>query len=1149
MRDKRISDLMNIKGRFLRSASIERDFQDPTAMEGYVVTDFARSCLARVAHGLRPRSAERAWRMTGDYGSGKSSFALLLAHSLAPSNFGIPKPIQKEIVSKQLGSPSQSLLPILVSCSRQPLGISILAGLRTSLINSVRSSKRRTLITQIDAELKRGVPDDNMVIDAILKSRAVLIAEGGVNGLLLILDELGKFLEFAAARSDVQDVFLLQRMAEEASRSGETPLFVVCLLHQGFNAYADRLGQSAQREWEKVAGRFEEIVFNQPVEQLATLIASALGVNASKIPTAQSEELVSAMSSAHAFGWFGSAGLNPLLKQAAHLYPLHATVLPVLIRIFRRFAQNERSLFSFLLSDEPFGLQSFSRNTLNMNSLYRLHNFYDYVRANFGHKLSAQSYRSHWNLIDSTIESFTTDDDTQIKILKTVGVLNLLNDADLVPTEEALGCALGRGACLQEKQLSFLLQILRNQKRVLYDRGRARGLCLWPHTSVDLQKAYEDASEATSKPERVVDAVQSVLETRPLVARRHYIETGNLRHFDIRYCSTSELVLLRNSIADSDGKCLIVLPENASERAEALQFVQQNDFFKEDRWLVAISEPLSSLKGLLHEVQRWEWISANTLELNSDKYAREEVSRQLAAARLQLHNRLQTLLGWTPNSNEAKVDWFSQGRRIQIANRRQLNEQLSLICRRVYPSAPRISNELVNRRKLSSAAAAARMRLIERMFSNAEKPLLGMQSEKKPPEMSMYLSVLKQTGIHQTRKGHWLFQEPEHSNDVANLRPALQLIRQIAERNPEGRVNVASLFQELRKPPFGLRDGLIPLVLSAFALINESETAFYKDGTYLPEFGAEAMLILTKDPKRFDIQYCQIKGLRADLFKELLALLSLERQPGRKAELLTIVKQLCTFVAKLPSYTHNTRHLSAPAIAVRDAILRARDPIKLLFQELPNSCGHPPIRPTGMKPRSSFLKTLKSALLELEAAYPQLQKRLRVELKRALKVEEMSEEYRHTITDRAKNLLLLVQEAKLRAFCFRLQDHNLAEPEWLESIGSFLSLKPPSKWHDAEEGTFRTELNQMTSRFISVEAIEFADTKRPAGTGGLRVAITERSGLSLDQVVHFENHEESKLMEIQRGFAAILKQHGRLGVAAASRAIWEVLEDGSKRNA
>src|SRR5204863_3442325 len=117
---------------------------------------------------------------------------------------------------------------------------------------------------------------------------------------------------------------------------------LVCLLHQGFNAYADLLNQPAQREWEKVAGRFDQIVFSQPVEQVANLIASALNVRVDEIPKAQAVALRLAMGETIELGWFGPADRQSLMDLAARLYPLHPTVLPVLLRVFRRFGQNER---------------------------------------------------------------------------------------------------------------------------------------------------------------------------------------------------------------------------------------------------------------------------------------------------------------------------------------------------------------------------------------------------------------------------------------------------------------------------------------------------------------------------------------------------------------------------------------------------------------------------------------------------------------------------------------------------------------------------------------------------------------------------------------------------------------------------------------
>ena len=119
---EKISELFHIRNRFLRSAHLERDFQDPGVFSGYVMTDFARSCLARMAEGLKPRSGQRAWRMTGDYGSGKSSFALLLAHWFAGHNSSFPSHIRRVVDVHQLGVQRPRFLPVLVTCSAPGTG-------------------------------------------------------------------------------------------------------------------------------------------------------------------------------------------------------------------------------------------------------------------------------------------------------------------------------------------------------------------------------------------------------------------------------------------------------------------------------------------------------------------------------------------------------------------------------------------------------------------------------------------------------------------------------------------------------------------------------------------------------------------------------------------------------------------------------------------------------------------------------------------------------------------------------------------------------------------------------------------------------------------------------------------------------------------
>ncbi len=1142
--ETRVASILRTKSRYLRSAHLERDFRDPDIFSGYVVTEFTRACLERMAEGLAAQSGQRAWRLTGDYGSGKSSFALLFSHWFAGNDSYFPPEIQSKLDLDQQAIPNRRLVPTLVTCTRESLATSILKALRTTLIELSTARSISRLVVEIDLLLKsKNDPNDHQVIDIILKVNSSIIAESKGKGLLLVIDELGKFLEFAAINPQRQDVFLLQQLAEAACRSRNEPLFVVCLLHQGFSDYADHLNQLEQREWEKVAGRFEQIIFNQPLEEIAQLIASALNVRTDLLPPPKAKGVKEAMKETLELGWFGASS-KILVSLAPQLYPLHPTVLPILIRIFRRFGQNERSLFSFLLSSEPFGLQVFAEDLLQDSEPYCLHNLYDYVRTNFGHKLSGRSYRSHWNLIDSVIESFATDDELVVNVLKTVGILNLLNDNDLAATEGAIICAVaGHNPSLQKK-VKLAIAELRKHRRVLYDRGRVRGLCLWPHTSVDLEKAYEDACRAVDTPKKVAEVIDDYLETRPIVARRHYIETGNLRHYAIQYCSVQELPeLLKERFEEADGVIVIPLCETQVERLDALAFTELPEIKRRRNWLIAVPQALSNLASLVQEVQRWEWILTNVPELNADKYAREEASRQKETARSQLEKRVQMLVGIKQFDFQTSLEWFHQGRRLRIKYSRDLLSQLSRIFDDVYSLSPQIHNELINRRNLSPAAAGARMRLIERMFASPSTPLLGMNPKKKPPEMSMYLSVLRKTGLHRQRGDSWRIAEPSHQGDHSRILPVMNRIRELVQEQPDSRVGIVSLYDELRKPPYGVRDGIIPLLLTAFAISHESEIAFYKDGTFLRDMNGEAMLILTKAPERFEIQYCKIAGVRSDLFEKLIATLELERSSKDKVELLDVVKPLCTFVAQLPTYVLNTKKLSAEALAVREAILNAREPATLVFSTLPIACGFEPVstRQTERRQIPVFVKTLKAALEELRATYPELQQRLQERLRQSFSMPGTFQQFRSALATRAEHILLSVTEPKLKAFCLRMMDDNLPESDWLESLGSYLALKPPSKWRDADEDVFNSQLVELAARFHRVEAITFGNGKALKGTVSVRLSITHLNGVEHEEVIHFSIEEEHRLLSIQKQFEALLAENKRLGLAAASRAIWKSL--------
>lgn len=73
---------LTISRRFLRSVNLARDSVSGKGLDGYIVTASARQALARIGSGLSGLRTDRAFTLTGPYGSGKSSFALFLFHLL-----------------------------------------------------------------------------------------------------------------------------------------------------------------------------------------------------------------------------------------------------------------------------------------------------------------------------------------------------------------------------------------------------------------------------------------------------------------------------------------------------------------------------------------------------------------------------------------------------------------------------------------------------------------------------------------------------------------------------------------------------------------------------------------------------------------------------------------------------------------------------------------------------------------------------------------------------------------------------------------------------------------------------------------------------------------------------------------------------------
>jgi len=130
----------------------------------------------------------------------------------------------------------RQLLPVVLTLRRAPLVRTMLEGLQGAVGRLPNTSPSAALARGIRADLRLDSHDSRGVLRRIESLIEIAGSSRGHRGILLIMDELGKALEHAA-RTPGEDIYLLQELAELASRSGSQPLLLVGVLHQAFEQY------------------------------------------------------------------------------------------------------------------------------------------------------------------------------------------------------------------------------------------------------------------------------------------------------------------------------------------------------------------------------------------------------------------------------------------------------------------------------------------------------------------------------------------------------------------------------------------------------------------------------------------------------------------------------------------------------------------------------------------------------------------------------------------------------------------------------------------------------------------------------------------------------------------------------------------------
>ncbi len=747
-----LQDFVTVRGRYQKSVNLERDAGSDGALAGYVVTPLVRGVLSRLAAGLEPDAQQRAWSVTGPYGTGKSAMAVLWAGLVGEARDTRSERARRLLEQADVGLAKQIIaqLPerggfvtVLATGERSGLDVVLLRALARALERfwSGRGAKP-SLLARISIAMQRAERGKQVSVREVVElfEEATRKIRGSANqgeGLLVILDEAGKCLEYAAHEPSRGDVQLLQELAEAANRSADCPILFVTIFHQAIERYANRLGATQRNEWAKVQGRFEDIAFQEDSDQLLKLIGAALEHPKSppQVITKDFARLAEQVAELASNG--DERRASALRQDLLSTFPLHPVTALVLGPLFRtRLAQNERSLFSFLCSGEPLGFRAHLTQSIDAHSpraaLYSLDQLYDYVVSALGPQLFGVEGRQ-WAEVDTALRRIPKDaDQLDARLLKAIGLLSIVGDlAGVRASPQLLAAALGDGTTAGAKRVATSLDDLARASAVVYRKYRD-AFQIWEGSDLNLDDLVRAASDQTDTRAGLAVRLTTLVPPRPVVARRHLFNTGTLRYFEVRYVEAEHIqdAMQAHPDPDADGALLIALPRAGGDVGYVREMVGQKLL-----WFTAMSDRMkpvaigvprnaSHLSDLAAELAALEFVQSNTPDLARDPVARRELGVRVEEAERLVREEVSRLMD---GGSAGACDWFYRGDKLPVKSGADLSRCVSDICDKVYDQAPIVKNELINRRNLSSAAAAARRNLMESMLSHADKVRLGFE--------------------------------------------------------------------------------------------------------------------------------------------------------------------------------------------------------------------------------------------------------------------------------------------------------------------------------------------------------------------------------------------------------------------------------------
>lgn len=388
-------------------------------------------------------------------------------------------------------------------------------------------------------------------------------------------------------------------------------------------------------------------------------------------------------------------------------------------------------------------------------------------------------------------------------------------------------------------------------------------------------------------------------------------------------------------------------------------------------------------------------------------------------------------------------------------------------------------------------------------MENGANANLGFEDGKFPPEKTIYLTLLHNTGIHRRIGREYILDAPIDESFL----PLWNACENFLESSKEKPRKLGELIKILRSRPFKLKQGVIDLWLPAFLIIKKNDYSLYNDtGIYIPTITREVLDIMQKSPVGFSVKAFNVDGVKLDLFNKYREALNLSQDAEFTAEsLIETIKPFLLFYKKLNKYAKHTKRLQKSTVKFRTALALAKDPEKTFFEDLPRALG---FKDTEIAENTDvlmrYVELLQKSIRELRMCYSNLINRLEGMLveELGLKSKEYAS-YKVELEHRYASIKTYLLTERQKTFLTRIIAKNTDRTTWYQSLAYIVLDKQLESLLDEEEAYLMDNLIHSFKELLKY--VEISDKGLTNGDNFFRFEIISNNGAATQQIIQLSS--------------------------------------------